>query len=62
MFPLWAESERRLGGLDLPSDDVGQVLAITDIVYGSSDYLPMYSTSQRALVINNAKYCINVES
>jgi len=33
-----------------------------DIVYGSSDYLPMYSTSQRALVINNAKYCINVES
>jgi len=33
-----------------------------DIVYGSSDYLPMHSTSQRALVINNAKYCINVES
>jgi len=31
MFPLWAESERRLGGLDLPSDDVGQVLAITGI-------------------------------
>jgi len=31
MFPLWAESERRLGGLDLPSDDVGQVLAITGV-------------------------------
>ncbi|CAL4988679.1 unnamed protein product [Urochloa decumbens] len=29
IFPLWVESERRLGGLSLSSDDVGQVLAIT---------------------------------
>ncbi|OEL14844.1 Protein ZINC INDUCED FACILITATOR-LIKE 1 [Dichanthelium oligosanthes] len=29
IFPMWAESDRRLGGLSLSSENVGQVLAIT---------------------------------
>lgn len=29
IFPLWAESGRRFGGLDLSSEDVGEVLAIS---------------------------------
>ena len=29
MFSLWAESERKYGGLSLSSEDVGQTLAIT---------------------------------
>ena len=29
MFSLWAESDKKYGGLSLSSEDVGQVLSVT---------------------------------
>lgn len=33
IFSLWAESDRKYGGLSLSSEDVGQVLAITGSIF-----------------------------
>lgn len=33
MFSLWAESDKKYGGLSLSSEDVGQVLAITGSIF-----------------------------
>uniref|UniRef100_A0A0E0BNL3 Major facilitator superfamily (MFS) profile domain-containing protein n=1 Tax=Oryza glumipatula TaxID=40148 RepID=A0A0E0BNL3_9ORYZ len=36
IFSLWSESDKQFGGLNFSSEDVGQVLAITDSFYGTS--------------------------
>ena len=54
MFSLWAESDKKYGGLSLSSEDVGQVLAISgkflsvvSVINLQKRIVPAYSRKKR---------------
>ena len=51
MFSLWAESDKKYGGLSLSSQDVGQVLSITGNTYYLGTFISVASVVLCVLVL-----------
>nr|XP_007133368.1 hypothetical protein PHAVU_011G173400g [Phaseolus vulgaris]ESW05362.1 hypothetical protein PHAVU_011G173400g [Phaseolus vulgaris] len=59
VFSLWAVSPQRFGGLNFTTDNVGNVLSISDFIHTYFAKLPLHTIVVRRSTIHSVKYLFN---